>query len=235
MKIMKYTIKITLYGSYFDINGRLTAKSILTIFQDIASIHAEEIGVGYSQMLEKNLYWVLSRVKFDILKMPHINQTVIVETWPHAKGKIDFDRDMRILSEGGDALIIATSKWCVIDTVKRMLQRTDEVNYNGEPCFDVNYEERFGKIILPNLSLSKKFVYNVGFCDLDCNQHMNNTNYANLVLNAIENKKISHFEINYISECKLGDKIDISITKGEKGEYVMGSINQRTVFNAYVK
>ena len=149
MKTMRYSTKITLYNSYFDINERLTAKSILSIFQDVASIHAEEIGVGYEAMVKNNLYWVLSRVKFDIIKMPFINQTVIVETWPHVKGRIDFDRDIRILSEEGEVLIIGTSKWCVIDAVSRMLQRTENVNYVGEYYNEVNYEDRFNKIIVP--------------------------------------------------------------------------------------
>ena len=78
MTQMKYSTRITLYNSYFDINDRLTPKSILSVFQDVASIHAEEIGVGYEEMVSKNLYWVLSRIKFDIIKMPVINQTVIV-------------------------------------------------------------------------------------------------------------------------------------------------------------
>ena len=229
---MKYKTKITLYNSYFDINDRLTFKSILSIFQDVASIHAEEIGVGYEAMVNKNLYWVLSRIKFDILKMPKINETVIVETWPHVKGRIDFDRDMKILSEDGEVLIIATSKWCVIDTINRMLCRTDNINYEGEYCLDINYEDRFNKIVLPSENIIEKFKYNVRFSDLDHNKHMNNTNYANLVVNAIDNKEVNHFEINFINECKLGDEI---VVYNIDDEFVSGKVNDTVVFYAYVK
>ena len=69
MAIMKYETKITLYNSYFDVNDNLKIQSILAIFQDVASIHAGLIGVGYEEMKDKNLYWVLSRVKFDIVSM----------------------------------------------------------------------------------------------------------------------------------------------------------------------
>ena len=235
MKIMKYKTKITLYNSYFDVNGCLTAKSILSIFQDVASIHAEEIGVGYEKMVQNNLFWVLSRVKFDILKMPKINQIVEVETWPHIKGRIDFDRDVRILSEDGEVLIIGTSKWCVIDATSRTLQRTDNINYEGEYCLDVNYEGSFMKIICPKENLIKQFSYNVKFSDLDNNKHMNNTNYANLVLNSIVNKNISHFEINYLRECKINDNIDIFATSKENEEYIIGKNNENETFIAYVK
>lgn len=232
---MKYKTQITLFNSYFDYYDRLTTKSILNIFQDVASFHAEELGVGYEAMLQKNLYWVLSRVKIDILKMPTVNQTVIVETWPHVKGRIDFDRDLKITDQNGEALIIATSKWCVIDTKTRALQRSDNVNYNGECCADVNYDGRFGKIILPETKATLKFVHQVMFCDLDHNRHMNNTNYANLVLNAVNNKKYTHFEINFNNECVLDDKISVLHLQHDDGEYIKGEKDGVIAFVAYVR
>lgn len=234
MSIMKYKTKITLYNSYFDYNDRLTAKSILAIFQDVASIHAEDIGVGFSTMIEKNLYWVLSRVKYDIIKMPEINQTVIVETWPHEKGRIDFDRDMKITSEDGETLIMGTTKWCVIDIKNRTLQKTENVNYIGEHCTDINYNERFLKITFPNEDPTYNFTHTVEFSDLDHNKHMNNTNYAILVLNAVKNKKFTHFEINYINECVFNDNIEISTINKDNSEYIIGKNNDKTAFTAYI-
>ena len=235
MGIMKYCTEITLYNSYFDINERLTAKSILSIFQDVASIHAEQIGVGYESMVKNNLYWVLSRVKFDILKMPNINQTVIIETWPHVKGRIDFDRDIRILSENGEVLIIGTSKWCVIDSVNRTLQRTESVNYIGEYCDDVNYEGRFNKIIVPSEESKEIFTHTVMFSDLDHNKHMNNTNYATITINGIDNKLFTHFEINFINECNVGDTISVNLVKNEEGEFVIGTKDEKIIFVSNVK
>ncbi|MBP3581559.1 MAG: hypothetical protein J6J33_02280 [Clostridia bacterium] len=234
MSAMKHITKITLYNSYFDLNNNISAKAVLNIFQDVASIHGEEIGVGYLDMLSKNLYWVLSRIKFDILKMPEINQTVIVETWPHEKGRIDFDRDMKILSENGEPLIIATSKWCIIDTVNRTLQRTDNIVFNGEYINEKNYEDKFLKITLPYTESKYVYTYQVRFCDLDHNHHMNNTNYANLISNVTKSKIFTHFEINFLNECIDGDKIDIHHIIDNKKEYVIGSTENKTYFTALV-
>ncbi|MBQ9786534.1 MAG: hypothetical protein IJW25_03600, partial [Clostridia bacterium] len=153
----------------------------------------------------------------------------------HIKGRIDFDRDLKITSTDGEVLIIGTSKWCVIDTEKRMLQRTDNVNYVGEYCKDVNYEEKFGKVCLPNDNLTSKFIYTVKFSDLDHNKHTNNTNYANLVLNAVDNKLYTHFEINFNSESVLGDQIEVLTTKNNNQEYVVGKVNNKICFTAFVK
>lgn len=235
MSLMKFTTKITLYSSYFDLNERLSTKSILNIFQDVASFHAEEIGVGFNDMLAKNLYWVLSRIKFDILKMSKVNQTVIVETWPHEKGRIDFDRDIRFLSLDGEVLLIGTTKWCVIDTVNRRLQRSDNVVFNGEYIKETNYSENLSKIILPEEDLKYMFSHKVRFSDLDRNKHMNNTNYSNLVLNVVNNKSFDHFEINFLNECLLDDEINVSLITTDCGEYVIGKVNDKNVFVSYTK
>lgn len=233
--MLRYKTTMTLYNSHFDINNNLTAKAILGIFQDVASIHGEEIGVGYEAMLSKNLYWVLSRVKFDIIRMPKINEEVVIETWPHEKGRIDFDRDMKISSKNGEVLIIGTSKWCVINSNTRMLERTDNINYIGEICPNINYADRFNKIILPNEEKQFCFTHRVQFSDLDHNKHMNNTNYANLVLNACKRKNISHFEINFINESKFDETIDVSLISHEDEEYIIGTNNEKTIFVTLVK
>jgi hypothetical protein len=64
---------------------------------------------------------------------------------------------------------------------------------------------------------------------------MNNTNYANLVLNACGRKTISHFEINFINESKLNDEITVSLIKQENEEYVIGTNNDKIIFVTLVK
>ena len=234
--IMKHSAKIVLYSSYFDMNDRLSPKAFLNLFQDVAGVNAVEIGVGYEDLLKNNLYWILSRVKFDVLKMPVPNQTVIVQTWPHEKGRIDFDRDFKILSEDGEVLVIGTSKWCVIDTVNRALQRTDKVNYVGEICPDINYAEKFGKIMLPlEDKFEEVFTHTVRFSDLDHNKHMNNTNYALLAANATTKQIFSHFEINFLSECVIGDNIVVSLAKTEDGEFIVGKNGDKVSFSVLMK
>ena len=233
--VMKHSERITLFSSYFDMNDRLSAKSILNLFQDLAAIHADMIGVGYLSMLDKNLYWILSRIKFDVLKMPIPNTTVVVETWPHEKGRIDFDRDFRILSEDGEVLIVGTSKWCVIDTEKRSLQRTENVNYNGEIYPEKNYDDKFAKIAIPADELEEQFVHTVRFSDLDHNHHMNNTNYALLSANASKKQIFSHYEINFLNECLLGDEIVVLSAETEEVEFIVGKNGEKTAFAVFIK
>lgn len=230
MAEMKYSTEITLYNSYFDANDKLSLKAILSIFQDVASIHAEEIGVGYSDMKNNGLYWVLVRIKIDIKKMPSPNERVKVYTYPLEKGRIDFDRELRITSLGGETLITGVSKWCVIDTVTRALKRTDGVNYLGEYVKEKIYTEPFDKISFSDTNLEEAFSYKVNFADLDHNGHMNNTNYASLVSSLLNGAPFRHFEINFISECKKGDEIKVCIKRETDKTFVKGTVGEKISF-----
>lgn len=233
MNTMKLTCEMTLYTSYFDYNDNLTPNAILSIFQDVATIHGEQIGVGYKKMLNKCLFWVLSRIKYDVITKPSANQKVKVITWPHEKGKIDFDRDYLICDENDNVLIKGTSKWCVINAVTRALAKSDDVEYNGEFCLDVNYEERFNKSpVLDVNGLTPSLKHQVTFSDLDHNKHMNNTKYANLVLDVINNKDVKHFQINYINECKLNEQIWVYYSQSEN--LICGYVNEKLIFTAQV-
>lgn len=234
MKVMRYSTQIKLYNNYFDKNGRLSAKSILGFFQGIASYHAEEIGVGHEFMQQNNLYWVISKVKFDVVKNPEINQDVIIETWPHEKGRIDFIRDYRITDIYGNVLVIGSSEWCVIDAITRRLMRTDNINYNGEAYNKSNYEDKFTKIRLMGMELEYKYTHKVMPSEIDTNKHMNNTNYANVVYNVIENRDISHFELNYLSECLEGEELKVYWVSCNSEEFVEGKVGEKTAIIAKV-
>ena len=61
---------------YFDRYGRMQPAAMLEIFQDLAISHAEELGIGRSAMLEKNVVWVVIRTKLEVLREPKYNTIV---------------------------------------------------------------------------------------------------------------------------------------------------------------
>ena len=88
--------------------------------------------------------------------------------------------------------------------------------------------------MLPDVPQQKQFEHIVRHCDLDHNKHMNNTNYADLVLSATMGKDFSHFEINFVNECLLGDKIEISTVCENQQNFVVGKTDDKTVFCAVI-
>lgn len=66
-------------------NFGVSPYSVLSIFQDVATKHAEALGVGFSSMLQKKLLWVTMRIKFEVLKDINANEKYKIVTYPSGK------------------------------------------------------------------------------------------------------------------------------------------------------
>lgn len=236
-KKLSYSEVVKLSPSQFDFKDNLLPSAILGLFQDIASVHGELIGVGFETMLENGLYWVTIRTKYDVLSQPKPYQQVVVETWPHRKGKVDFDRDYLVKDMLGNTLIKGTSKWCVISTTTRKLVFPTAVEYpqDFEYVTNVNYEDRFAKTESVQPKEKPDFTHKVLLSEIDHNQHLNNVHYAEYVFNALGVENLMHMQINYIAECKLGEEIYIYTNTTNDGFFVSGYVKGELKFSAFAK
>ncbi len=236
--LLLYTEKMKLNSSMFDLNDKIKASAILEIFQDVAGLHVEKLGVGFKDLLEKGLLWVVTRIKFDVIKSPVPYEEVVAETWPHQSGKIDFDRDFLIKSNTGEVLIKGTSKWCVISLETRKFALPTCVQYpEGSVFYDkVNYEEKFVKTASIESREIADFSHTVEYHEIDHNMHLNNAFYATYVFDTMKSDEFSHMQINFIAECKLGDTIEVFKEKQEDGSVLLsGYSNGVLKFSAEVK
>lgn len=236
-KKLSYSEVVKLLPSQFDLNDRLSPTAIMGLFQDIASIHGELIGVGFEKMLSKGLYWVLIRTKYDVIVQPKPYQQVVLKTWPHIKGRVDFDRDYLITDMSGNILIKGTSKWCVISTETRKFVLPTAVEYPKDLEYEteINYQEKFAKTPSIQQKQDADYEHVVEFNEIDHNKHLNNVHYATYVFNALKNDDLSHLQLNYISECKLGDKIKLYVEKVEDEMLVSGYVDEELKFTACAK
>ena len=120
---------------HFDRYGRMQPAAMLEIFQDLAIAHAEELGIGRSAMLEKNVVWVVIRTKLEVLREPKYNTIVTARTWPHSLSKFSFIRDFTIRDEQGELLVKATQEWVLMNFETRRFSSAKDA-YHGPHDFD---------------------------------------------------------------------------------------------------
>lgn len=211
-----YSEKFRLRISDYDKYDHLTPKTILDLFQDVAGKHADYIGVGYDEMIKKDLIWVLVRTKYEVINYPKLYSTVTVLTWPKKKGRLDFDREYEILDENGNLLIKGISKWVVVNFKTRRISSARDVNYSCDIFEKENFTEDFSKIEDFEMNNVQKYTTYTSFSDLDHNGHVNNINYARYMFDALKLKKeesIKKFEIDYLKELQLDSKVDLFYVK----------------------
>ena len=207
--MMIYEKKYGLRVSDFDKNDQIKPFAVADLMQSVADEHAGILKVGYNDLLAKDLAWVLLRNRLDFLSPIEFGtKEIIVKTWPHVKGRVDYDRDYLFESVDGKPLIKASSKWCVINFKTRRIALGGGVEYpEGEYFPQINYEGGLKKIADFDILDCEKFVGFAGDSSLDHNGHVNNAKYLEFILDAIsleKGEKIKAIEINYINELTVG-------------------------------
>lgn len=188
----------------FDRYGRLQPAAVLDMFQDVATIHAEDMGIGRDAMLPHGVFWAVVRLKLEIVKEPAHFQTVTVRTWPHTPTRFSFLRDFTMYDEAGDLLVKAMNEWVLMDVESRKFVSVKDY-YDGSDDFDeARVFERKPRKIADFEQGNRPQVVVVPRCsDIDVNGHVNNARYANYVIDALnpgEADVIKTLQIDYRHE-----------------------------------
>ena len=214
--------------SDFDYRGKLHASSILDLFQDVAGLHADLLGCGHDEIIVKKMIWVLVRVKFEVLSDVDMYQKVIVKTWPLAPSRAGFKREYLIEDENGKVIVKGSSDWVIMHSEKRKLMPAKDI-YPTDFEFRTERacEEKIPKIhdFEPN---EETKTITPTFLDIDLNRHVNNTKYANFVVNSVnlaEDEFIKTMQIDYRHEVRSDAPLQICTARND-GEILAKGINQ---------
>ena len=221
-----YEYSLRLRVSDFDINRNIKPSSVLDLFQEAASAHADVLGIGFSSLSDKNLLWVVTKVKFKILKMPEMHSSVTVRTWPLKPDSIKLQREYVMHSQSGEPLIVGTSEWVLMDAVSRRIAPSKDIYPFEVFCSDTMFEQRLVKVSdFAETDFENKT--SPAFCDLDMNGHVNNIKYADYVLNAlpVKNEQIKSFQLDFHKELKIDTELNILIKALEDG-FVCKGLNE---------
>lgn len=227
-----------------NMNKRLGLFGMLGILQDVGTIHAEHMGVGLEAMVKNNAFWVFTQQKLIMKKWPKWQDKILVKTWPRRIHGMKAYRDWTI-HLGDEQIGESAATFMVLDgTTRRPIQpKLDESIVQGIPKKELNIIPE--KVIVPeNMKVENTIV--VRNSDLDMNNHVNNTKYSQWILDTIpinyhRSFVVSEFDINFISEAKLGDEIDIHMIKGEDSKEIQSfyqgirKSDSKVVFTSHIK
>ncbi len=221
-----------LRSSDFDKFLEIKPSAVLDLFQTVAGLHAENLGVGFNAMLERGFLWVILKVKYEIIRMPKMYENVTVATWPLEPKRLDFIRNYQILDKNGKVIIKGTSQWAIIDKDTRRLTRVTDVYKNIDTfCQDEVFDEKLVRV--PDFNETEsQYIVSGGFSDFDSNGHVNNIRYADYVMNALNPEKplnIKTFQLDFHKELTGGETAifiedkEIILLKGIQNDNLMFS------------
>lgn len=202
------TYKVTSY--LVNLRKQAGLYSILNFVQDVGWQHSFQLGIK----LPKNQGWVFTRQKLIMQKWPSWNDTVTIKTWLREPQGAFVFRDYEIFVND-KKIGSCISSFTVMDLETRKLALRD---WSELPEFwpkdkSAN-SEKPEKILLRDdaVALSEFEVRN---SDIDLNEHVNNTRYAQWILDSIPIDKLKGgvllkgYEVNFLAEMKLGNVVRI--------------------------
>lgn len=198
-------------ASYFvNLRGRAGLYSVLNFIQDVGWIHARQMKVS----LEPHQGWVFTRQCLNMTAWPKWNETITIKTWLRKPtSEIFFFRDYEIFN--GDLKIgECTSTFTVMDMNTRKLAQLDVKKLAAIFREDYNHDQSPEKIQWQT-DVTELAQFEVRNSDLDMNNHVNNTRYAQWILDAIPleilkgDTQLTKYEINFLAETKSGDKVTL--------------------------
>ena len=213
----------------FDRYNRIKPATVLELFQDAATQHAELIGVGFDELIKRSYMWVLTRIRFRVLAPFASHQRVIVKTWPLEPNRLCYRREYSIENEQGEMLIAGSSEWVIMHSERRRFV-PDANLYSFAEGFrsEMMFEGRLSKVADFEATGTPRTVA-TGFSDLDANNHVNNTKYPNFVMDAVapaETDVLDTFQIDYRKEVLEGTRLQICHTRHEN-EVLAKGVNEQ--------
>ena len=186
---------------------------------EVATEHANILGVGYADLIKSKEGWVLSRRTIEMPRYPGINEEYSLTTWIEGFNRLYSERNMEIQDGNGETIGYVRSIWVAIDMETRRPCDLTKIDWlaktiSDRPC-PIAKQSRLLPIKPEEATLSAQHRFKVS--DIDFNRHVNSVRYMDAFLNQwdlehYDNNDIGRFEIQYLHETHFGDKAHI-ITK----------------------
>jgi len=209
-----------IYSIDIKITEKLTPYYLSSLFQDIAFKHSTLISASEESLLEKNYTWILSNLKFQILYNIPVGSIVKLKTWTIKDSKLYYKREFE-LEYLGKACVIASSNWLIMDYVNRKIIRDFDIHQQeiGEEL--VHFEIKRLKTNYEDLINTNLFEYKVTKDEIDQANHFNNCYYA-LLISKVYEDDIKEYQIDFLKELKLDDKVYVLLYENKNERYVIG-------------
>ena len=209
--------------AYFvDENMQMTASALFGLLTEVSNRHASRLNAGWHQLRDRGYFWVITRMRMEISRLPRWTETVKLRTWVRKSAAATSPRDYELLDTDGNRLVGASSVWAILDIENNRPQRMNlfdgDFPIQEQSAIDEK-PQKINPIDLPDRLPEPKRVY---ASDIDMNHHVNNAHYIQWAFDTVGRDfqlthRISGMTVNFLSQAKLGDQYAICSTSDGDG------------------
>lgn len=198
-----------------DSRVQITPVGLFCVLQEAAAAHCEYFKLSGLDLRPYNLFWVLTRMHVQIVRMPIWHEKLTIKTWEKPHSFISQPRDFMVYDEKGEVIVRGTSIWAIIDKEAKPARTEDFERPERCPLT----ENAMTVKAFPRLSAvpmeEHPVLHRVLHSDIDLNEHVNNTKYLQWVMDDMGHDFFVHHDVkevsvHFISQLFPNDEYSIS-------------------------
>ena len=221
MEVKEETFRIRTFECGID--GKIKIFSLMQYLQEIAALHAGQLGLGFDKLSEMGGYWVLSNIRIEISRLVGREDQVTLKTWPSGYSRTIATREFVGKDQNGAELFGAGSEWMVINKQTNRLKNLFKLDLNLPKTGTKALPDEL-KRLEPEGDYREIDVVRVPRSAIDLNGHVNNTEYVRWGIDALSrafklDENIRSVQATYLSEVFEGDELDLLATSKSNGRF----------------
>ena len=195
-----------------DAQAKLKIPSLFEMLQEVATEHAQILGVDFNALSPMGLSWALSKMSVELHRMPLWNERVYIDTWPSQRERIVTYREFSAIDAQNNPLFSARSQWVLFDLNTRRLARMERIAEFPRDEQNLATTEDFSELLLRPEANSPFVECYVRNNDIDLNGHVNNAIYVVWAIQALDDiflkeKTPQKIQINFLEEVKPHEQV----------------------------
>lgn len=215
MELQKeYTRHYNLTAALCNAQRELAPAQLVQNIIEVATEHADALGVGFKRLSADGNLWVLSRIAVEMKRYPHIFEDYCLTTWIEGYNRHFSERNFEIRTAAGEVLGYARTIWVAININTRRPADLSSISYisdtvSGKEC-PIARQGKIRPVDPPQIVHE----YTFRISDIDVNRHVNSGRYVELILNQMDLADfdecfLSRFEIEYKREAHYEDTVEV--------------------------
>jgi len=198
--------------------GRMPLTLLVERVIEVATEHANALGIGYATLIRQNIGWVLSRVSLEMYNYPVINDTYTITTWIESRNRRFSERNLRISDGNGQILGYVRTVWVPMDFATRKVADLSSFGMDVFPVSDeacpIDKAPRLAAVGDDLQPVQEEYAFR--YCDVDFNRHVNTVRYIEMLLNHwplewYDTHVAGRFDIYFHHECRYGERVVLRV------------------------
>lgn len=215
-KPSQYTHTFYLTAGETDATGHLPVPLLASRIIEVATEHANILGIGYATLVKRGIGWVLSRLSFEMTEYPGINEEYSLTTWIENYNRRFSERNFVVRGADGRVLGYVRTIWSAINFSSRAGADLSELERDSFPTADLPCPIAKTPRIPALGENCTRNMYAFRYCDLDFNRHVNTVRYLELVLDQwgldhYDRYAVGRFDLLFHHECRYGESVELRV------------------------